>query len=166
MTLWLNWTDALQYSGMENSMDCISMGSQRDGHDWVTFTFTHIHTWLLEKPVVFDYMDFVSKVMSQLFNTLSRFVIAFLLRGKSLLISCLQSPSAVILEPRKMKSDTVYTFSSSIYYEVVEMKISHALLINKKCYSLQWFLASKCESGLPKLRSRGCYHTAQWLLRS
>ena len=82
-------------------------------------------------------MDFVSKVMSQLCNTLSRFVIAFLLRGKSLLISCLQSPSAVILEPRKMKSDTVYTFSSSIYYEVVEMKISHALLINKKCYSLQ-----------------------------
>ena len=47
---------------------------------------------------------FVSKVMSLLFNVLSRFVIAFLPKSKRLLISCLQSPSAVILEPKKMKS--------------------------------------------------------------
>ena len=99
---------------MENSMDCIPMGSQRDGHDWVTFTFTHIHTWLLEKPVVFDYMDFVSKVMSLLFNTLSRFVIAFLPRGKHLLIFWLESLSAVILEPKKIKSVTVSIVSPSI----------------------------------------------------
>ena len=50
---------------------------------------------------------FVGKVMSLLFNTLSRFVVAFLPRSKHLLISWLQSPSAVILEPKKIKSITV-----------------------------------------------------------
>ena len=51
---------------------------------------------------------FVNKVMSVLFNMLSRFVIAFLPRSKRLLISWLQSPSAVILEPKKMKSVSVF----------------------------------------------------------
>jgi len=59
---------------------------------------------------------FVGKVMSLLFNMLSRLVITFLPRSKHLLISRLQSPSAVILEPRKIKSDTV---SPSIYHEVM-----------------------------------------------
>ena len=59
---------------------------------------SHIHTWLW-KNHSFDYTVFVSKVMSLLFNNLSRFVIAFLLRSKGLLMSWLQSPSAVILEP-------------------------------------------------------------------
>ena len=67
----------------------------------------------------FDYMDKVGKVMSLLFNTLSRFVIAFLPRSKHLLISWLQSPSAVILEPKKMKSVTVSIFYSSICHEVM-----------------------------------------------
>ena len=53
---------------------------------------------------------FVSKVMSLLFNMLSRFVIAFLPRSKCLLISWLQSPSVVILEPKKIKSVTASTF--------------------------------------------------------
>ena len=57
---------------------------------------------------------FVGKVISLLFITLSSFVTAILKRSKSLLISWLQSPSAVILEPKKMKSDTVSTFSPSI----------------------------------------------------
>ena len=61
----------------------------------------------------------VSKVMSLLFNTLSRFVIAFLPRSKHLLISWLQSSSTLILEPKNMKSDTVSTFSSSVYHEVI-----------------------------------------------
>ena len=55
--------------------------------------------------------SFVSKVMSLLFNSLSRFVIAFLPRSKCLLISWLQSLSTLILEPKKMKSDAVSTFS-------------------------------------------------------
>ena len=62
---------------------------------------------------------FVSKVMSPLFNMLPRFVIAFLLRSKRLLISWLQSPSAVILEPKKTKSVTVSIVSLSICYEVM-----------------------------------------------
>ena len=62
---------------------------------------------------------FVHKVMSLLFNMLSRLVIIFLPRNKRLLISWLQSPSAVILEPPKIKSDTVSTVSSSIFHEVM-----------------------------------------------
>ena len=62
---------------------------------------------------------FVGKVMSLLFNMLSRLVITFLPRSKRLFISWLQSPSAVILEPPKIKSDTVSTVSPSIYREVM-----------------------------------------------
>ena len=61
---------------------------------------------------------FVGKVMSLLFNMLSRLVITFLPRSKHLLISW-QSSSAVILEPRKIKSDTVSTVSPSISHEVM-----------------------------------------------
>ena len=60
---------------------------------------------------------FVSKVMSLLFNTLSRFAIAFLPGSKCLLLSFLQSPSAVILELMKIKSVTVSTFTPSICRE-------------------------------------------------
>ena len=59
------------------------------------------------------------KVMSLLFNMLSRLVIAFLPRSKCLLISWLQSPSAVILEPPKIESVTVPTVSPSIFYEMM-----------------------------------------------
>ena len=62
---------------------------------------------------------FVSKVLSLLFNTLSRFVIAFLPRSKCLLISWLQSPLAVIWEPKKIKSVTMSTFCPSICHEVM-----------------------------------------------
>ena len=61
----------------------------------------------------------VGKVMSLLFNMLSRLVITFLPRSKHLLIAWLQSPSAVILEPRKIKSDTVSSVSPSISHEVM-----------------------------------------------
>ena len=71
------------------------------------------------KTIVLTGWTFVSKVMSLLFNMLSRFVIAFLPRSKCLLISWLQSPSAVILEPPKIKSLTVSTVSPSIYHEVM-----------------------------------------------
>ena len=61
-----------------------------------------------------DYMDHLGKVMSLLFNTLSRFVIVFLPRSKYLLILCLPSPPTVILEPNKIKFATVSTFFPSI----------------------------------------------------
>ena len=68
-----------------------------------------------EKSHSFDYMDPCLKVINLLYNRLSRFVIAFLPRSKCLLISWLQSPSAVILEPKKIKSVTVSTISPSIF---------------------------------------------------
>ena len=58
-------------------------------------------------------------MMSPLFNVLSRFVIAFLPRSKRLLISWLQSPSVVILEPKKIKSVTASTVSPSICHQVM-----------------------------------------------
>ena len=66
------------------------------------------------KTIALTRRNFVGKVMSLLFNMLCRLVIAFLPRSKRLLISWLQSPSAVILEPRKIKSATVSTISPSI----------------------------------------------------
>ena len=73
----------------------------------------HIHTCLLEKTIALTMIrqTFVGKVMSLLFNMLNRLLIAFLLRSKCLSIAWLQSPSAVILEPPKIKSDTVSTVS-------------------------------------------------------
>ena len=62
------------------------------------------------KTIALTRWTFVGKAMSLLFNKLSRLVIAFLPRSKCLLISCLQSPSAVILEPKKIKSLTVPLF--------------------------------------------------------
>ena len=72
------------------------------------------------KTIVLTIQTFVSKVMSLLFNMLSRFVIAFLPRSKCLFISWLQSPSAVILNPEKIKSVTVSIVSLSICHEVME----------------------------------------------
>ena len=71
------------------------------------------------KTIALTRRTFVGKVMSLLLNMLSRLVITFLPRSKHLLISWLQSPSAVILEPRKIKSDPVSTVSPSISHEVV-----------------------------------------------
>ena len=75
---------------------------------------SHIHTGPQEKP-----QTFVGKVISLLFNVLSRLVITFLPRSKCLLISWLQSPSAVILEPPDIKFDTVSTVSPSTCHEVM-----------------------------------------------
>ena len=71
------------------------------------------------KIIALTRWTFVGKVMSLLFNMLSRLVIAFLLRSKHLLISWLQSPSAVILEPKKLKSVTVSIVSPYICHEVM-----------------------------------------------
>ena len=72
------------------------------------------------KNIALTIWTFVSKVISLFFNTLSRFVIAFLPRNKSLLTSWLQLLSAVIWEPKKIKSTTVSTFSPSICHEAME----------------------------------------------
>ena len=90
---------------------------------------SHIHTWLLEKPI----QSFVGKVMSLLFNMLSKLVIAFLPRSKCLFISWLQSPSTVILEPKKIKSVTAFTFYLSICYEVMGLD---AIILSQSFFTL------------------------------
>ena len=73
------------------------------------------------KTIALTRWTFVGKVMPLLFNMLSRVVITFLPRSKHLLISWLQSPSTVILEPQKIKSATVSTFSPFICHEVMRL---------------------------------------------
>ena len=73
------------------------------------------------KTIALTRWSFVGKVLSLLFNMLSRLVISFLPRSKRLLISWLQSPPAVILEPKKIKSVTVSIISPSICHKVVGM---------------------------------------------
>ena len=84
------------------------------------FTVQHSHPYMTTgKTVALTRPTFIDKVMHLLFNMLSRLVITFLPRSKCLLISWLQSPSAVILEPQKIKSATVSTLSPSISHEVM-----------------------------------------------
>ena len=85
------------------------------------FTVQLSHPYMTTgKTIALTRRTLVGKVMSLLLNMLSRLVITFLPRSKRLLISWLQSPSAVILEPkRKIKSDTVSTVSPSISHEVM-----------------------------------------------
>ena len=84
------------------------------------FTVQLSHPYMTTgKTIALTRWSFVGKVMSLLFNRLSRLVIVFLPRSKRLLISWLHSPSAVILEPRKIKSATVSIVSPSICHEVM-----------------------------------------------
>ena len=79
------------------------------------------------KTIALIRWTFVAKVMSLLFNMVSRFVIPFLSWSKRLLISWLQSPFALILEPPKIKSDTVSTVSPSISHDVMGPSWGHDL---------------------------------------
>ena len=84
-------------------------------------TLTFIHDYWKDHSL--DYMDLCQQSDVSVFNMLSRFVIAFLPRSKCLLISWLHSPFAVIWEPKKIKSATVFTFSLSICHEVMELDV-------------------------------------------
>ena len=101
------------------------------------------HPWMTRgKTTALIIWSLVGEVMSLFFNTLSRFVIAFLPRSKHLLISWLQSPSAVILEPKKIKPDTVSTVSPSICHEVMgpdAMIFVYWMLSFKSPFSLSSF---------------------------
>ena len=83
-----------------------------------------------EKTIALTRRTFVGKVMSLLFNMLSRLVLTFLPRSKHLLISWLQSPSAVIWEPPKIKSVTVSNVSPSICHEVM---VTEAMKLKDAC---------------------------------
>ena len=98
------------------------------------------------KTIALTWWTFVDKAMSLLFNMLSRLVITFLPRSKHLLISWLQSPSAVILEPPKINSDTVSTVSPSISHEVLRpdvMILAFWMLSFKPLFTLTLSLSSR-----------------------
>ena len=118
ISLKIDWFDLIAVQGTLRSL--LQHHSLKASILWhsaffTALTTTHDH-W---EDHSLDIWIFVGRVMSLLFNTLSRFVIAFLPRSKHLLTSCLQSPSAVILEPKKRKSVTASTFSPSICHEVM-----------------------------------------------
>ena len=93
------------------------------------------------KTIALTKQTFVSKVMSLLFKTLSRFVITFLSRSKHLLISRLQSLSTVVLKLKNIKSVTVFIFSPSICHEVMGL---HAMILNRyHCKSLTLYTKQK-----------------------
>ena len=115
-----DWFDSLAVQGTLKSL--LHHHSSKASTFWHSdfFVVQLSHPYMTTgKAIALTIWTFVSKVMSLLFNMLSRLVIAFLPRSKRLLISWLQSPSAVILEPKKIKSVTVPTFSPSICHEVM-----------------------------------------------
>ena len=111
----IDWLDLLAVQRTLKSL--LQHLSSKEPMLWcsVFFMIQLLHPWLTTgKTIALTRWTFVSKVMSLLFNMLSRLVVAFLSRSKHLLISWLQSPSAVILKPTKIKSVTVYIFTPSI----------------------------------------------------
>ena len=101
---WTGWI-SLQSKGLSRVFSNTTVQKhQFFGAQSSLWSNSHIHTRLLEKNIA---LTLVSKVMFLLFNMLSRCIIAFLPRSKHLLISSLKSPSAVLLEPKKIKSATV-----------------------------------------------------------
>ena len=105
-------------------------------------TLASIHDY--GKTIAMTRWTFVGKVVSPLFNMLSRLVIAYLPRSKHLLISWLQSPSAMISEPKKIKSVTVSIASLSIYHEVMglaDMILVFCILSLGTDYCFFWCLS-------------------------
>ena len=116
----MDWLDLLAVQGPCRSL--LEHHSSKASILWCLtfFTVQLSHPYMTtRKTIALTRPTFVGKVMSQLLNMLSMLVITFLPRSKCLLISWLQSPSAVILEPPKIKSDTVSTVSPSISHKVM-----------------------------------------------
>src|SRR5574338_303224 len=120
ISLRMDWLDLLEVQGTLKSLLQHHSSKASILQCSAFFTVQISHPYMTTgKTIALTRRTFVSKVMSLLFNMLSRLVITFLPRSKRLLISRLQSPSAVILEPPKIKSDTVSTVSPSICHEVM-----------------------------------------------
>ena len=113
----MDWLDLLAVQGILNSL-LQHHSSKASILQWSAFFTVQLsHRYMTTgKPIALTRRTFAGKLMSWLLNMLSRLVITFLPSRKRLLISWLQSPSAVILEPPKIKSDTV---STSISHEVM-----------------------------------------------
>ena len=139
----IDWLDLLAVQGILKSL--LQHHSSKTSVLWCSAFFivqlSHPHM-TTGKTIVLTRRNFLGKVMSLLFNMLSRLVITFLPRSKCLLISWLQSPSAVILEPPQIKSDTVSTVSPSICHEVMG---PHAMIL------VFWILSFKPTFSLSSL---------------
>ena len=112
----MDWLDLLAVPGTLKSL--LHHSSKASILQCSAFQLSHPYM-TTGKTIALTRRTFVGKVMSLLFNILSRLVITFLPRSNHLLISWLQSPSSVILEPRKIKSATVSTVSTSIGHELM-----------------------------------------------
>ena len=110
----MGWLDLRAVQGTLKSL--LLHHSSKESIFWCSAFFT---VQLSHHTIALTRQTFVGKVMSLLFNMLSRLVITFLPRSKRLLISWLQSPSAVILEPKSIKSDIVSTVSPSTSHKVM-----------------------------------------------
>ena len=116
----MDWLDLLAVRGILKSLLQHHSSKASILQHSALFTVQLSHPYMTTgKTIALTRQTFVDKVMSLLFNILSRLVITFLPRSKRLLILWLQSPSAVISEPKKIKSVTVSTFSPSICHEVM-----------------------------------------------
>ena len=114
---WTGWI-SLQSKGLSRVFSNTTVQKHQFWHS-AFFTVQLSHPYMTPgKTIALTRRTFVGKVMSLLFNMLARLVITFLPRSKRLLISWLQSPSAVILEPKKIKSDTVSTTLKSSSYSL------------------------------------------------
>ena len=114
----MDWLDLLAVQGTLKSLQQHSSKASILWHS-AFFTVQLSHPYISGKTIGLTRWTFVGKVMPLLFNMLSRLVITFLPRSKRLLISWLQSPSAVIFEPKKIKPVTGSIVSPSICHEVM-----------------------------------------------
>ena len=139
----MNWFDLLAVQGTHKSL--LQHHSSKASILRRSVQLSHPYM-ITGKTIALTRQTFVGKVVSLFFNMLSMFVIDFLPRSKSLLISWLQSPSAVILEPKKIKSVTVSVVSPSICHEVMGpdvMIFVFWMLSSKPAFSLFSFFFIK-----------------------
>ena len=139
---WTGWI-SLQSKGLSRVVSNTTVQKHQFFGTQLFFTVQLSHPYMTTgKTIALTRWTFVGKVKSLLFHMLSWLVITFLPRSKCLLISWLQSPSAVILEPQKINSDTVSTVSPSICYEVMgpdAMILVFWMLRFKPTFSLSCF---------------------------
>ena len=143
ISFWIDWFDLLAVQGTLKSLLQHHSSKASILPQSVFFMVQLPHPYMTTgKTIALIIWTFVSKVMSLIFNILSRFVIPLLPRGKCLLISWPQSLSTVILEPKKIKSVTVSIVSSSICHEVMEpdpITLVLGMLSFKPAFSLSSF---------------------------
>ena len=143
----MDWLDLLEVQGTLKSLLQHHSSKASILRCSAFFTVQLSHPYMTTgKTMALTRQTFVGKVMSLLLNMLSRLVITFFPRSKHLLISWLQSPSAVILEPPKIKSDTVSTVSPSISHEVMgpdAIILVFWMLSFKPTFSLSFFTLIK-----------------------